>query len=367
MSIDFLDAFPTEAFTIRWQDRKEAEDARLPFLGRALFDDRSQVSLKLKYLVGSGGLPISLMPSTFDAKAKFRQHIGFSEIETKMPFFREGYFYSEDDLRMLDELSGIASPLLQEMIDRIFGDDVFNLIEGGRVVPERMIWQLLAPENGNVGITFKLDDKSSNNGTDYTYNYDPNGTWKPKNYIEITGAADKWSAVETATPLSDIQNMQTVADDNNSTELSTMIMSPKTFNYLVQNKSIKDYIVSRLGQPQTILTPADTRRAIADLYGLNIITYRKKYRDESGTTRAYYPDNYVTFIPSGNLGSMFHSPTPEELRLRGKVGADVTVVENHLAITQILNPHPVTQELYVSKICLPTYPRMDEVYVMKVA
>lgn len=362
MAIRFQDAFPTEAIATRW---KEQNSNRMPYLGPAFFDDRSQISLELKYFKGSSGLPVSLMPSTFDAKAKFRQHIGFSEEATEMPFFREGYFYSEKDLRMLDELSSITSPLLQEIIDRVF-DDTSNLIEGARIVPERMIWQLLAPENGNVGISFKLDGKASNNGTDYTWNYDKDGTWKKNNYVEITTAADKWNAIDTAKPLVDIQNIQDTAFDSNDNELVTMVMSNKTFNYLVQNESIKAYIVSRLGQPQTMLTAADTRRIIAELFGMNIIVYRKKYKDEAGNAKAFYPDNYVTFLPTGTVGTMFHSPTPEELRLRGKPGVDVSIVDNNIAVTQFLNPHPVTQELYVSEICLPSYPGIDNVYVMKV-
>ena len=41
--------------------------------------------------------------------------------------------------------------------------------------------QLLFPQDGNAGIAIKA------NGVAYVYNYDPQGSWKARNYIERTG------------------------------------------------------------------------------------------------------------------------------------------------------------------------------------
>ena len=42
-------------------------------------------------------------------------------------------------------------------------------------------------------------DMDAGRGVEYVYNYDPQGTWKARNYIELSGA-DLWSASATADP-----------------------------------------------------------------------------------------------------------------------------------------------------------------------
>ena len=79
--------FTPAAIAAQWN---EAASNRIPYLGAGLFPSKKKAGLDLSWLKGSKGLPVSLMPSTFDAKATFRDRIGFSKIETEMPFFREG-------------------------------------------------------------------------------------------------------------------------------------------------------------------------------------------------------------------------------------------------------------------------------------
>ena len=59
---------------------------RIPYLGEGLFPARKQAGLDLKWIKGSKGIPVSLMPSAFDAKATFRDRIGVEKVETEMPF-----------------------------------------------------------------------------------------------------------------------------------------------------------------------------------------------------------------------------------------------------------------------------------------
>ena len=46
--------------------------------------------------------------------------------------------------------------------------------------------------------------------------------------------------------------------------------------------------------------------------------------------------------------------------------ASVQLVETGIAITQIVDPHPVNLNTFASEIVLPSYERMDEVAVLKV-
>ena len=50
----------------------------------------------------------------------------------------------------------------------------------------------------------------------------------------------------------------------------------------------------------------------------------------------------------------------------GKGIAQVQIVETGIAVTQIVDPHPVNLNTFASEIVLPSYERMDEVAVLKV-
>ena len=89
----------TELFTpkIIAANYTEAASNAIPYLGSGLFPSVKRAGLDLAWIKGHKGLPISLKPSAFDAKATFRDRIGVSKLETEMPFFREGYKIKEKD------------------------------------------------------------------------------------------------------------------------------------------------------------------------------------------------------------------------------------------------------------------------------
>lgn len=357
MAFNFADYFTPAAFAAYWEN---AYSNQLPYLGSAFFDTRKKMGLDLKWIKGAKGLTVPLMNSTFDAKAKFRDHVGFSEEQTEMPFFREGYLIKEKDRQELMRILDSNDPYATEILARTY-DDVANLIEAARIIPEQMIWSLMAPKDGNAGISI------INNGVDYTYNYDPDGAWKASNYAEITTASDKWSAAETADPIGDIQEIQNKALNRNGTMLGTAIMSNATFNYLLKASSVKGAVLAQNVAANVFITNQTVRNIMSALLGLNIVVYLKQYKDSAGATKPFYPDNYVTFVPAGNLGTVWYGTTPEEADLMGSTKAEVSIVNTGVAISRILRAHPVNIETYASEIVLPSFERMDDVYVMKVA
>lgn len=97
----------TELFTpkIIAANYTEAASNAIPYLGSGLFPSVKRAGLDLAWIKGHKGLPVSLKPSAFDAKATFRDRIGVSKLETEMPFFREGYKIKSTDA------SGMPQPL----------------------------------------------------------------------------------------------------------------------------------------------------------------------------------------------------------------------------------------------------------------
>ena len=167
--MDLRAFFTPAAIAAQWN---ETASNRVPYLGAGLFPAKKKAGLDLSWLKGSKGLPVSLMPSAFDAKATFRDRIGFSKVETEMPFFREGFKIKEKDRQELLRVADSNDPYARAVIEQVF-DDANNLIDGANVVPERMIMQLLFPQDGNAGIAIRA------NGVEYVYNYDPRGRGRP--------------------------------------------------------------------------------------------------------------------------------------------------------------------------------------------
>ena len=336
----------------------EAVSNKIPYLGETLFPSKQKAGLDLKWIKGAKGLPVSLMPSAFDAKATFRSRPGMKFLETEMPFFREGFKIKEKDRQEILRIREKNDPYMNDALNRVF-DDAANLLDGALVVPERMIMQLLFPEGGDVGITIEA------NGVSYTYDYDPGDAWKTANYMTV-GSDYTWDKGAAADPIGDIQKAQDKIRAQGG--VGTMIaMNSTTYKLLRNIKQIKDLFITQNGMAVGFLTDAGIDSALKSALKLTgIIVYDKQYADEDGVTHNFVPDYYVAVLPDGPLGNTWRGTTPEEADLIGSNQAEVAVVNNGIAITQIVDPHPVNINTFASEIVLPSYERMNEVAVIKV-
>ena len=338
---------------------EEVASNQIPYIGTALFPARKKAGLDLSWIRGSKGLPVSLMPSAFDAKATFRDRPGLTKTETEMPFFREGFKIKEKDRQEILRVQESNDPYLDTVLANIY-DDANNLIEGANVVPERMRMALLFAESGNVQIVFKA------NGVDYSYNYDPNGEWKTSNYFPLSGTA-LWSAAATANPFADIKTARDAVRGKTGNAPVLAIMNTNTFNLLGATQAVKDRFLTTIGKTIGFITDADVNAVMQNVAGVSIVVYDKQYKDESGVTQSFVPDGYVALVPDGALGSTWYGTTPEEADLRGgNTKAQVAIVNTGVAITQIIDEHPVNINTFASEIVLPSYERMDEVALLKV-
>lgn len=354
--MNVAELFTPTAISANWT---EAGSNLIPYLGvGGLFPRFKKAGLDLARLKGTRGLPVSLMPSTFDAKATFRDRIGFEKLSTEMPFFREGYKIKERDRQEILRAQESNDPWVQAVLAQIY-DDVADLIAAADVAAERMIMQLLFPENGNAGISIKA------NGVDYTYNYDSDDSWKLSNYLALTGV-DLWTAADTANPFKAFQMAREMIRDKTGSEIRIALMNSKTFNLLAGIKAIKERYISTSGVTIGFLTDVEVKNVISTTSGINIAIYDKKYRDESKAVHSFVPDGYVCLIPEGALGGFWYGTTPEEADLLGSGRAEVEIVNTGVAITRVLQEHPVNINIFASQVALPSFDRMDEVAVLKV-
>lgn len=351
----------TDIFSAAAVAKRETEAAsnRIPYFGEGLFPAKKKMGLDLKWIKTHKGLPVSLAPSNFDAKSTLRSRQGFSISSTEMAFFRESMLVKEEDEQNIMRVQESTDPYAMEILQNIY-NDTDTLVEGARVVPERMRMQLLAPADGSPGIFIE------HKGVTYKYNYDADGSYVANNYMAITTAADKWSATDTADPMTDISTAQDAVEERTGSRPSVLLMSKKTMGYLKKNKVIQSAILAQNMTANIFMTDARVKELFSTELGISIVVYTKQYKDEAGTAHKFYPDDMVTLLPSGTLGNTWYGTTPEE-RAGSSKAADVSIVDTGIAVTVVENVNPVNTETIVSEIVLPSYERMDETYVIKVA
>lgn len=336
----------------------EVASNRKRYIGEGLFPAKKKMGLDLKWIKTSKGLPVSLSPSNFDAVSTLRSREGFKMTETEMAFFRESRIVKETDEQEMLRVQESTDPYVQEILSRVF-DDVNDLVEGARVVPERMIMQLLAPSDGSPKISIQAD------GVTYEYNYDPNNDYKTNNFAELSGETDKWSDVENSDPLEDVSNGLDSVEAKTGERPSVMIVSRQTMNYLKKNKKIKSAILAQNVTANIFMDDARVNELFSSELGVNIIVYAKQYKNEDGVVSKFYPDGFATLIPSGALGNTWYGTTPEERTLMGSKEADVSIVNTGVAVAVTVSNDPVQTKTTVSEIVLPSYERMDSTYVIK--
>jgi len=321
-----------------------------PYLGATLFPAKKQLGLDLSWIKGANGLPVALMPSEFDAKATVRDRIGFNKVQTEMPFFREAKRIGEKDRQELNRL--LASNLdgaVDALIANIY-DDATDLVKGAMVQPERMIMQLLS--TGKIAITA--------NRVNYDYDYK-----MPEEHKEELLTTARWSDAA-STPLQDIIAWQDLVEEDTGVRPTSAILTRKTFGYLLQHDSIRKDL-NPLGSQNIILTDSMVKQYLLNKLGLSVAVYNKKYTAEDGTLKSFYPDDYITLIPSGGLGNTYYGTTPEESDLMtGETNADVSIVNTGVAITTIKEAHPVNVQTIVSEIVLPSFENLNNIFAAKV-
>lgn len=320
-------------------------NAEPPYLGATLFPAQKQVGLDLSWIKGSGGVPVALMPSEFDTKATVRDRIGFNAVQTEMPFFRESMAIKERERQQLVNFLAANNPEAVKTTVRRIYDDAATLVKGANVQPERMIMQLLS--DGKISIQA--------NRVNYDYDY---GMKSDHKETLLSGAL--WSA-EGSTPTDDIQRWQDVVEDNTGTRPTRAITTRKTYRALLDR--VRAGIKSTMG----FVTDVDIAKYIQTELGISIAVYNKKYRAEDGASKSFFAEDVFTLIPDGALGGTMYGTTPEEIDLMsGSTEADVRIVNTGVAVTTYKEVHPVNSVTVVSEIVLPTFERIDEIFIAKV-
>lgn len=334
------------------------EASEEPLLGATIFPSKKIVGLDMKFIKGYKSNPVALRPSTLGSRAYVRDRIGGAVIQEELPFFREEMVINE---RLRQELArakaDATDPYTSSILEQIF-DDAKTLKDGADVQSERERMQLLFTGKIEIGSSDK-DGKTVN----YAYDYDYDGKWKKSNVKTLSGNK-KWSDHVNSNPLADIQAMVDVADSL-GVKLVRGIVSGKTWSDIMQNANIKAMFKNADGS-QRVFGRNDAIREIATVTGVTIAVYGKQFKDENEKDKGYVPDNAISLLPAGAMGSTVYGTTPEEIDLISGFGnAKVQVVNTGVAITTAKQyGPPVTVQTIVSELVLPSFERMAECFVI---
>lgn len=332
---------------------------QIPYLGLQFFPARKKSGLDLKWIKTHKGLPISLAPSNFDALPTLRARKGLKTEKTQMAFFREQMVITEEDEQEIARIQDANDPYLESALMSIY-DDTNELLSGAEVVPERMRMSLLATTNGHPVIGIESD------GVKYAYDYDPTGEYASKHYVKNTSTA-VWTDTVNAKPLTDLTNAKKALQKLGKVA-KYALMNSNTFNLLLDNAQVRNSILAQNATAVIEVTDENVASIVKTRTGLTIVIYDKMYIDDNGNEQYFYPNNKVTLLPEGALGSTWFGTTPEERTAAQVADVDVTIYGVGIAVAKKVEyGPPAITSVTASEIVLPSYENMDSTFVIEVA
>lgn len=329
-----------------WSTR-QAEQGMPPYLGDILFPSEQQLGLDLSYIKGAKGMPVELNLSAFDARAIKKNRIGFQEVKTRMPFFKNSMSIDEElRQKLLLAIQAGNRDYIDKILSKIFQDNI-TLIEDAAVTREKMRMQLIS--TGTIVM--------ANNGQEYNYDYK-----LPASHKVTPETA--WSSAN-ADPISDIIKWQDVIENEGYGRPTRAITSRKVLRDLMKNSNIKNavYVFS---QGKVALNETALRSYIADQTGVTIEVYEKKYKGLDGEVTRFIPEDLFILIPDGELGKTVFGTTPEEADLMSSQNAQVAIVDTGVAVTTTDEVDPVSVTTKVSQICMPSFEAADQIIIADV-
>jgi len=316
-----------------------------PLLGETLFPRKKQIGIKLDWIKGANDQPVALRLSAFDSKTIRRDREGIEAYTTKMPFFKESV-YIDEELRQLLNMYRAANnnALAETILARIF-DDQIKLIDAALISVERM--RMEAITTGAITL--------ASNGQGYTYDFGVPADQK----ITVTTS---WSNAA-ADVIGDVTDIVDTMKAKGYT-ITKAIINNSVARALRKNTAIKNQIYVLAGGNIASVTSERVLNYIYEETGVEFLVYDNVYVNEDGTASKYIPDNTAIFLPDGALGSTNFGTTPEESDLAGSNAAQVSLVNNAIAVTNHIEHDPVLVETKVSMICLPSFERANEIVIL---
>lgn len=322
----------------------EKNQNRQPYLGDQLFPKKREIGTELTWIKGASNQPVALRTSEYDAKAIRRDRQGLESYKTEMPFFKESVYIDEKLRQQLNNvLQSNNENIINAITSKIF-DDEANLISASDVTLERMRMELLT--TGTITL--------SSNGGSYNYDY---GLANDQKY----NASVAWSDPK-ADIIGDIQKIVDAYKAKGVT-ITRAVCNSSVAKYFRSNTAIKNAVYVFANGTVNVGT-ANSISYIAQETGVRFAVYDNVYVNENGEAIKYVADDTVVFLPDGDLGNTHMGTTPEESDLMNSNVANVSIVNDGVAVTTSQTTDPVNVETKVSMVALPSFEEADKIAIL---
>lgn len=315
-----------------------------PLLGETLFPATREIGIKLEWIKGAKNQPVGLRLAAYDTKAIRRDRKGFEEYSTQMPFFKESMYVDEELRQNLNTLIQTNNEqVINQILTKIFDDEI-SLIESAHVTLERMRMEALTA--GTITL--------ASNGQAYSYDFGVPSDQK-------VNVSTVWSDAS-ADIIGDITKYVEEMKAKGVTITRAVCNSSVAKNFRT-NTAIKNAVYVFANGTVNVTTA----RALDYIYnetGVSIYVYDNVYVNENEQAVKYVPDNTFVLMPDGDLGKTHLGVTPEESDLANSLNADVSVIDNGIAVTSYSTEDPVNVETKVSMVALPSFERANEIVII---
>ena len=341
---NFVDYVSAKAQALYYNEML-AKKTEKPFLGDELFPTKRKQGLNIEFIKGIKGGAQILPLSAFDAKAIKLSRPGFNIVKENMPFFKASLDIDEELRQKLLMIGESQVEYIKQVVARIF-DDNMRLIENAAVSREAMRMQLLT--TGSVVI--------ASNGQGYLYDYGL------AEYQKQT-VKKSWSD-PTADIIGDLQEYQDIMVEKTGVKPTRLVMRTKQFRNIMNNDFIKNSIYV-FAQGKANASENAIKTFLTEQLGItSIALYDKGYYDLDGNYQFFIADDVVVMLPEGNIGYTWMGTTPEEADLLGSSVANVSIVDNGVAITVIKKTDPVKIITKVSQVSMPSGENIDKILII---
>ena len=324
-----------------WTELNQNEQ---PYLGETLFPIQKQLGTEIEWIKGANNQPVGIKLSSYDAKSIRRDMQGITKYKTEMPFFKESIYVDE---KLRQQLNNFIDANKPEIVDRILGkifDRLTNLIKSTDVTLERMRMEILT--TGTLTL--------SSNGQSYQYDYEvPAG-----NKVTVPKS---WSDPD-ADIIGDI-NGYILMMKAKGVRITRAICNTTVIRGMLKNTAMKNAIYVFAGGTVN-LTEENVKSYITAQTGIRFAVYDNVWVDEAGQAHKYVPDGTVVLIPDGTLGNTYLGTTPEESDLINNLNAEVSIVNEGVAVTTSQMVDPVNVDTKVSMVALPSFEEADKIVIV---
>ena len=261
-----------------------------------------------------------------------------------MPFFKESMYIDEELRQNLNTLMQTNNEqVINQILTKIFDDEI-TLVKAARVTLERMRMEALTAGTVTLG----------SNGQAYSYDYGVPADQK----VDVTKVWSDPSADIIGDITKFVEDMKA-----KGVVITRAVCNSSVAKNFRTNNAIKNAIYVFANGTVNVTTA----RALDYIYnetGISIYVYDDVYVNESGQAVKYVPDNTLVLMPEGTLGNTHFGVTPEESDLSNSLKAEVSIIENGVAVTTYGTEDPVNVETKVSMVALPSFERANEIVIV---